>query len=261
MTPLALARAIAALGVAFLLGSLPWALWIGQWARGVDVRAHGSGNLGATNVYRTLGPRLGWTVFALDLSKSAAAVFAADAIGGDTFPGGRAVARAAGALCAVLGHVFSPFAGWKGGKGVAAALGAMVAVAPVASLTAFGVFVVGLVASRRISVGSILAAIALPTLLWVAPFAYADGPRPAWARRWRRSSSCATCRTCDASPQAPSPRSRSRTARGRSGREHRDPGRRVRMRAGRRIVGDDARRCTSQRSGDRCGCGMSTPPT
>jgi glycerol-3-phosphate acyltransferase PlsY len=173
MTPLAIARAIAALGVAFLLGSLPWALWIGRWARGVDVRAHGSGNLGATNVYRTLGPRLGWTVFALDLLKSAAAVFAADAIGGDTFPGGRAVARAAGALCAVLGHVFSPLAGWKGGKGVAAALGAMVAVAPLASLTAFGVFVLGLVASRRISVGSILAAIALPTLLWVAPFARA----------------------------------------------------------------------------------------
>jgi len=176
MTLLALVRALVALGAAFLLGSLPWALWIGRWARGVDVRAHGSGNLGATNVYRTLGPRLGWTVFALDLAKSALAVLAADAIGGDTLPGRHEVARAAGALCAVLGHVFTPFAGWKGGKGVAAALGAMVAVAPVASLTAFGVFVAGLVASRRISVGSILAAVALPVLLWAAPFARAGTP-------------------------------------------------------------------------------------
>jgi len=176
MTPAAIARTAPALVVAFLLGGLPWALWIGRWARGVDVRTQGSGNLGATNVYRTLGPRLGWTVFGLDLAKGALAVFAAQASGGDAFPGGRAAAAAAGALCAVLGHVFSPFAGWRGGKGVAASLGAMIAVAPLASLTAFGVFVVGLAASQRISVGSIAAALALPALLWAAPFARASVP-------------------------------------------------------------------------------------
>ena len=176
MTPPALLRTALALVAAFLLGGLPWALWIGRWARGVDVRTQGSGNLGATNVYRTLGAKLGWTVFALDLAKGALAVLAAGAIGGDAFPGGRPAAAAAGALGAVLGHVFSPFAGWKGGKGVAATLGAMIAVAPVASLTAFGVFVIGLVASQRISVGSIAAALALPALLWAAPFARSSVP-------------------------------------------------------------------------------------
>jgi len=173
MTPGAISvRSLLALAAAFTLGALPWGLWIG-FARGVDVRKHGSGNLGATNVYRTLGPALGWLVFGLDALKGALAVFAAAWIAGDAFPGGRAGAGLAGALCAVLGHVFTPFAGFKGGKGVATAAGAMLAVAPVACSLALACFVAGVALSQRISVGSIAAALSFPVFLWCAPFASA----------------------------------------------------------------------------------------
>lgn len=162
-----------ALIVAFLIGSMPWALWVGRLARGIDLREHGSGNLGATNVYRTLGPRLGWTVFLLDSLKGAAAVLLAGAIAGDAFPGGRVGAGLAGALCAVLGHVFTPFAGFKGGKGAATAAGAMLAVAPIASILCLVCFVIAGLISHRISVGTIAAALTLPGFLWLLPFAWA----------------------------------------------------------------------------------------
>jgi glycerol-3-phosphate acyltransferase PlsY len=167
--PAVVLRAAGAIVAAFLLGALPWALWAGRW-KGVDLRTQGSGNIGATNAYRTLGPRLGWTVFALDVGKGAVAVFAAAAIAGPAAPGGPDVWRTVGALSAVLGHVFSPFAGWKGGKGVATALGVMLAVAPRASLLSFAGFVVALLASRRISVGSIFASLVLPVFLWFVPW-------------------------------------------------------------------------------------------
>jgi len=173
MTPAALSiRSLLGPVAAFLVGALPWGLWIG-YTKGVDVRQHGSGNLGATNVYRTLGPALGWTVFLLDALKGALAVVLCGWVAGDAFPGGQTGARLAGAILAVLGHVFTPFAGFKGGKGVATAAGAMLAVAPVGSALALGCFVVGVVLSHRISVGSLLAAFSLPVFLWAAPFAWA----------------------------------------------------------------------------------------
>ena len=158
-----------ALGVllAYLLGSLPWALWVGQLVRGIDVREHGSRNLGATNVYRLLGPGLGLTVFALDMAKGAAAVLAARGLGGAAFPGGAEGAGLAGAVAAVLGHVFPAFAGFRGGRGVATAAGAMLAVAPRASGLALGVFALTLALSRRVSVGSVSAALAFIVFLWL----------------------------------------------------------------------------------------------
>jgi glycerol-3-phosphate acyltransferase PlsY len=165
-------RALAGLAAAFALGAMPWGLWIGL-GRGVDVRRHGSGNLGATNVYRTLGPALGWTVFLLDALKGAAGVFVCAWIAGEAFPGGRTGARLAGALAAVLGHVFTPFAGFKGGKGVATAAGGMLAVAPVASSLALACFVLAAALSQRVSLGSITAALTFPVFLWCVPFAWA----------------------------------------------------------------------------------------
>lgn len=159
-------RALLGMGAAYLLGSLPWALWLGRWARGIDVRHHGSGNLGATNVYRVLGPGLGLTVLALDVAKGAAGVAAAAAIAGDNFPGGRSVAGLLGGLAAVLGHVFSVWTGFRGGKGVATATGAMIAVAPFPSLLAFAAFVLVLFLTRRISAGSVAGAIVFTLLLW-----------------------------------------------------------------------------------------------
>ena len=169
----ALVYPILAALAAFGLGALPFGLWVGKLARGVDVREHGSGNLGATNVYRTLGPALGWTVFALDALKGVAGVTAAALIAGDAFPGGKGGAALLGAVCAVLGHVFTPFAGFHGGRGVATAAGVMFAIAPVASALCCGIFVIAVALSRRISVGSVLAALALPVVLWAVPFAWA----------------------------------------------------------------------------------------
>lgn len=160
--------------VAYLLGAMPWALWLGKALAGVDVRERGSGNLGATNVYRVLGPRLGVTVFLLDVAKGALAVLACAAIGGDSFPGGRQGAALAGGAAAVLGHAFTVFAGFRGGKGAATTAGALLALAPAASAIGFGVFALVLVVSRRISVASVSGGIAASLALWFLPAARAD---------------------------------------------------------------------------------------
>ncbi|MGH7725450.1 MAG: glycerol-3-phosphate 1-O-acyltransferase PlsY [Candidatus Eiseniibacteriota bacterium] len=167
-------RSILGVLAAYLIGSLPWALWVGGIARGVDVREHGSGNLGATNVYRVLGPPLGLLVFALDAAKGALGVVVCAAIAGDSFPGGRAGAGLAGAVAAVLGHMFTAFAGFRGGKGAATTAGALLAVAPIASLFGLSAFVIAFVVSRRISVGSISAAVVMSVALWFVPVARTD---------------------------------------------------------------------------------------
>ena len=166
-------------GAAFLLGALPFGLWVGQRARGIDVRRHGSGNLGATNVYRTLGARLGLLVFALDVGKGACAVLAARALAGPAFPGGTNAAGLCGAIAAVLGHSFTPFAGFRGGKGAATAAGARLAATPGASTVALAGFVLAVLLTRRISVGSLAAALLLPLALWLLPFAW-QGSFAAW---------------------------------------------------------------------------------
>lgn len=169
----------AVLAATFLLGGLPFGLWVGRLARGVDVRRHGSGNLGATNVYRTLGARLGLTVFALDAGKGVAAVVLARALAGASFPGGDNAAGLCGAIIAVLGHSFTPFAGFRGGKGAATAAGAMLAATPAASSVALAGFIAAVAATRRISVGSLVAAVLLPLGLWLLPFAW-QGNFAAW---------------------------------------------------------------------------------
>lgn len=144
----------------FLLGSIPSGLWIAR-ARGVDLRQVGSGNIGATNAIRGLGPRWGGLVFALDTAKGAVAAL----LGGGHIP----TALAAGAA-AILGHVFSPWARFKGGRGVATSLGVFLAVLPKPALLALAVWILLFAISRRVSVGSLGAAIAYPLLvLWLAP--------------------------------------------------------------------------------------------
>ena len=107
---------VIALVVAYLLGSIPFALIAGK-LHGVDLRTMGSGNLGATNVFRTLGRTAGITVMVLDIAKGAAAVLVAEALTNNPWP------LAAGAL-AILGHVFPVWTNFKGGKGVAVGAGA-----------------------------------------------------------------------------------------------------------------------------------------
>jgi glycerol-3-phosphate acyltransferase PlsY len=155
---------------AFLLGSLPFALWIGRAVRGIDVRRHGSGNMGATNVLRLLGPGWGVATLALDVAKGWTAVALAPRwLGVPAVTAGGAWPLA-GCVAAVLGHVISPLAGFRGGKGVAAALGGFIALAPVAALVAVAGFVAAVAASRYVSLGSLVMALAFPlAAAWLGP--------------------------------------------------------------------------------------------
>ncbi len=168
---------------AFALGSLPWGLWMGRWLRGVDVRRHGSGNLGATNVYRVLGRGPGLLVLLLDGLKGAAAVAVAGWIF-SAFDAPEAAIRWAGLLgmiAVLLGHAFSPFASFRGGKGVAAAAGAWLALAPQATGIALCAFAVIFAGTRIVSAGSLGAAIVLPVAVF---FGAGPGPGASDPRFW-----------------------------------------------------------------------------
>lgn len=152
----------------YLSGSLPFGLWLGRAFRGVDVRTLGSGNLGATNVYRSLGPGLGVATLLLDAAKGAlpVALLPLTPLGRD-FPGGPEWCRIAAGFAAVAGHVWTFLAGFQGGKGVATMAGVLLALSPPAFLVFGVVFVASVAITRYISVGSSLGSIAFTLALAV----------------------------------------------------------------------------------------------
>lgn len=153
-------EAAAVLG-GYLLGSLPFGYWLVRLVHGDDIRARGSGNTGATNVFRLYGRRLGITVALLDVAKGLAAAWLG------LWAGGALVGVLAGAA-AMLGHARPVFLGFrKGGKMVATAGGAALALAPLAALSCVGVWLVVFFLTRYASVASILTALALPLFAWV----------------------------------------------------------------------------------------------
>ena len=157
---------VAAVGLGYLSGSLPWGLWLGAWLRGVDVRTLGSRNLGATNVYRSLGPAIGVPVLVLDIAKGALPTWLVPGLAVCApFPGGAEWCRLTVGLAAVLGHVFTVFAGFKGGKGVATTVGVLLALSPPAFGVFMAVFLATLALSRYISLGSILGSVAFAVTL------------------------------------------------------------------------------------------------
>jgi glycerol-3-phosphate acyltransferase PlsY len=146
--------ALAAAAIGYVLGSCPFGYWAGR-LRGVDLREHGSGNTGGTNAIRVLGPAVGVPALALDIAKGAAAVGIASQLG-DT--GTEVVAAAA----AVFGHTRSLFLGFRGGgKAVATGGGAMLALAPEVALPVMVLWVAISLATRYISVASMVSAVAL----------------------------------------------------------------------------------------------------
>ena len=143
-----------AFGIAlgYLCGSLVPGYWIGKYFFRKDIRNEGSGNIGATNAFRVLGPPIGTFVLLLDVIKGVAAVLVSRQIHGmDALSG----------LAAILGHTFSPFLKFKGGKGVATGLGVFLCLALKPTLIALAVFVLVLLITRRVSPASCLAACAL----------------------------------------------------------------------------------------------------
>jgi acyl phosphate:glycerol-3-phosphate acyltransferase len=146
----------------YALGSLPIGYLVAQGARGIDLRLVGSGNVGATNVYRAAGLPTAIAVMIADMSKGAAAVL---------LVGGGTSAVAAG-VAAVLGHVYPVWLKFRGGKGVATASGVFGVLTPVPTLVAAAAFAAIVARTRFVSLGSIVATIALPIVEWVTP-----GPR------------------------------------------------------------------------------------
>jgi glycerol-3-phosphate acyltransferase PlsY len=147
--------------LSYFLGAIPFGLIIGKAWRGIDIRDHGSGNIGATNVFRTLGPGPGTVVFTADVLKGLLPVIAARHIS----PGVAWLAVASG-MVAILGHTLSVFLKFKGGKGVATSLGVAIGLAPVIAAIAFGFWVVIFAITRYVSVASMLASLSVPVMMW-----------------------------------------------------------------------------------------------
>lgn len=149
--------------VAYLLGSIPSAVWIGKRFYGIDVREHGSGNAGTTNVLRVLGGKAAIPVFAIDIVKGLLAVLLAYLIpdlphDSEAF----ALIKILLAVVAVVGHMYPVFAQLRGGKGVATLLGAAIAIEPCGALIAIAVFALVFGITRYVSMGSLTAGLSFP---------------------------------------------------------------------------------------------------
>ncbi len=154
-----------ALALAYLCGSIPFALLAGK-ANSIDLRKQGSGNLGATNVFRTLGWKIGVAVFLADAAKGALPVlFLPPRIDSPRDPVVWAIATGVAAIAGHVRPVFLKFG--KGGKGVATAAGVFLALAPIPMLVAFAVFVAVVLSTGYVSLGSLISAVLLPILLAV----------------------------------------------------------------------------------------------
>jgi len=161
------------LSTCYLLGSIPFGLLISR-ARGVDIRTKGSGNIGATNVFRMVGKKWGLLCFVLDFAKGAVAaglipLIFQGLLSGDATPNLPLIAGAA----AILGHNFPVWLKFKGGKGIATSGGVIAVAAPWAMLAGFGTWVVVMLLSRIVSLASILAALAVGIAGWMV---YRDNP-------------------------------------------------------------------------------------
>lgn len=160
------ALAIIILGlVAYLIGSLPSSVWVGKAFHGIDVRDHGSGNAGATNTFRVLGKEMGFFVLFLDIIKGVTAAslvhfMASVEPGSERFINLQLLFG----LLAVVGHIFPLYAQFKGGKGIATLFGMLIGIHYLIALALLLTFIVVLLATRYVSLSSILAAVSFPIL-------------------------------------------------------------------------------------------------
>ncbi|NMW22350.1 MAG: glycerol-3-phosphate acyltransferase [Chlorobiaceae bacterium] len=171
---------LAILVVSYIIGSIPTSLMAGKMLKGIDIRNFGSGNAGGTNAFRVLGWKPGLVVTLIDIFKgviaavSVVAFFRNHPIG--SFPDMNEVAlRLLAGMSAVIGHVFTLFAGFKGGKGVSTAAGMLIGIAPVSMLMVVGIFLMTVYLSRHVSVASMLAAIAFPLIIAIRKYIFELG--------------------------------------------------------------------------------------
>lgn len=152
--------------VSYLLGSIPTGLWVGLILKKVDIREHGSKNIGATNTLRVLGKGIGSIALLGDVSKGAISVVYISQWSAWEYGTAWEYAPLLCGLAAILGHTFSLFIKFKGGKGVATSAGVFVGLAPIPMAIAFMVFVLAIIFTRMVSLASMLAAVALSISLW-----------------------------------------------------------------------------------------------
>ena len=158
--------------IGYILGALPNGVWIGKYFKGIDIREHGSKNSGATNAYRVLGPKYGIMVLILDALKGFLPPFLASRFG----VSGN-ILLVIGVL-AIVGHSLSFFLNFKGGKGVATSLGVFLFLIPNVTLALLIIFILVVYFTRYISLGSIIAAAALPILTAFSPIRNNVGRMP-----------------------------------------------------------------------------------
>lgn len=151
--------------LAYLLGSIPTAVWVSKWVYGIDIREHGSGNAGATNTFRILGKNAGIAVMLVDMLKGFLAVklslFSGLVPQSEQFVNLQVFLG----LFAVLGHIFPIWADFRGGKGIATLFGMILAIQPEVAFSMVGVFMLMLFATRYVSLSSIVASIAFPVMI------------------------------------------------------------------------------------------------
>ncbi len=168
-------HSLGAIVTAYLLGSIPTAVWYGEAYFGMDVRKFGSGNAGATNTFRVLGKRAGTIVLLIDVLKGWTATMLAvilynlGAIEEDNI----LIFKLLLGFVAVLGHLYPIFTNFKGGKGVATSLGMVLAIQPDVAAVCIAIFVLVLLISNYVSLSSILASLAFPVLLLLNVFGQA----------------------------------------------------------------------------------------
>ena len=159
---------IALIVIAYLIGSVPTAVWVSKFFFGIDIRDFGSGNAGATNTYRVLGAKWGTFVMVVDMLKAIIAVKLAFLLPYSFESDLYLVNMQLGlGLAAVIGHIFPIWANFKGGKGVAALFGMVLGIQPNVALSCVGVFLLVLYLTRWVSLSSILASVAFPIFILV----------------------------------------------------------------------------------------------
>lgn len=160
--------------ISYLIGSIPTSLLITRWVKGVDIRNYGSGNAGGTNVSRVLGWKYGVLVILLDALKGASAVILVARLHYGSMPFQNAtpfddftLVQIIAGVSAVIGHIWTIFAGFRGGKGIATALGMLLFIITIDMLIAIAVFLLVVMLTKYISLGSILGAVSVPLVLMV----------------------------------------------------------------------------------------------
>jgi len=168
-------RVIFTVVLGYLLGSVPFSLIVSRLVMKIDLREHGSGNLGAANTFRTLGATPGVAVLLLDACKGAASALLGALLWREGLALGQVELMLLGGLAAVCGHIWTVFASFRGGKGVAAAAGVFAAVAPAAFAISFATWVAVVAVWRYASLGSVVASVVLPFAVFATTWNRVEG--------------------------------------------------------------------------------------